>query len=299
MFLRCWLDLRIRRVDSDAVGEAEKTVLEKLEEVRQQYGPWMAGLHVFLATLPPPEAETRAIALALMTISDSSRETSLRWIADPSGSRTMATEEMRQLQLLAKPYQQAMGDGTSRREKAAAAAAPTEPKPEADGNSTITRILPRGVKMETLEDVGRVDDCSRILKEFDPEIQLWECFCLVMTDDASRRSIDDLIRRKKAAPTQTSFQDAQALLGRLQEIRKEHASFVVALAAFLSELPVGQYATETRELALGFIMAGSVGREHAALWLKNPDHYRQEASTRFEGLIGRAMNYQTALRAFA
>jgi hypothetical protein len=147
--------------------------------------------------------------------------------------------------------------------------------------------------------VGRVDDCRRILKEFDPEVQLWECFCLVMTDEASRRSIDDLVRRKKAAPAQTFAQDAQALFDQLHQIRKEHASFVRDLAAFLGELPVGRYSTETRELALGFIVAGQVGREHAAVWLSDPVHYRQEAATRFEGLIGRAMNYQTALRAFA
>ena len=69
--------------------------------------------------------------------------------------------------------------------------------------------------------------------------------------------------------------------------------------AFLSELPVGRYSTETRELALGFIVAGPLGREHASLWLSDPVHYRQEAATRFEGLVGRAMNYQAALRAFA
>jgi hypothetical protein len=153
--------------------------------------------------------------------------------------------------------------------------------------------------METLEDVGRVDDCRKILKEFDPEVQVWECFCLVMTDEASRRSIDDLVRRRKAAPAQTFGQEAQPLFSRLQEIRREHSDFVRALAAFLAELPVGRYSTETRELALGFIVAGPLGREHATLWLSDPAHYRQEASTKFEGLVGRAMNYQAALRAFA
>jgi hypothetical protein len=147
--------------------------------------------------------------------------------------------------------------------------------------------------------VGRVEDCRRILKEFDPEVQLWECFCLVMKDDTSRKSIDTLVRRKKAGDSQSLDDKAQPLFEQLQEIRKEHGGFVRQLAAFLSNLPVGQYSMETRELALGFIVAGPVGREHATLWLSDPVHYRQEAATRFEGLVGRAMNYQAALRAFA
>jgi hypothetical protein len=174
-------------------------------------------------------------------------------------------------------------------------ATPAEPEPK----SGDTKILPRGVKMATLEDIGRVEDCRRILKEFDPGVQIWECFCLVMTDEASRRSIDTTVRRKKTGASQEFAQGAQALMEQLQEIRKEHSDFVRRLAAFVSELPVGHYSTETKELALGFIVAGEVGRQHAAQWLANPAHYRQEAATRFEGLVGRAMNYQAALRAFA
>src|SRR5205085_12283225 len=115
----------------------------------------------------------------------------------------------------------------------------------------------------------------------------------------SGRRIGDLVRRRKASQDQTFAQDAVALFNRLQAIRKEHAPLVGKLAGFLSELPVGSYGTEPRELALGFIVAGEVGRQHAQAWLNDPDHYRQEAATRFEGLIGRAMNYQLALRAFS
>jgi hypothetical protein len=308
MFLRCWLELRIRRVESDAAGEAEGAVVQKLDELRRENGPWMAGLRVYLTDLPGEscDGETQEIALALMSASVQSRETALRWIGDPTGSRAAASEEMRRMFQLAQAYQRAIGGGTIRREKGPEPAPRTDAKEsspvapaQAEPRSPITRILPRGVTVETLEDVGRVDDCRKILKEFDPEIQLWECFCLVMTGEASRRSIDDLVRRKKAAPAQTFAQDAQGLFERLGEIRKEHAPFVRALVAFLGELPVGHYGTETRDMALGFIVATPVGREHATLWLGNPAHYRQEAATRFEGLIGRAMNYQTALRAFA
>lgn len=308
MFLRCWLELRVRRIDSEAVADAERAVVQRLEEVRREHGPWMAGLKVYLADLRavPADSEVNEIVLALMHVSVRHREAALRWIADPVGCRGEAMEEMNGILRLAKAYHSAVGDGTARRERAtepaARAAAIGGPPPaddEVDTRSPVTRILPRGVKMETLQDVGRMDDCRRILKEFDPEVQVWECLCLVMTDDASRASIDDLVRRKKAAPEQTFDQDARALFERLQAIRKEHAPLVGELAGFLAELPVGSYATETRELALGFIVAGEVGRQHARTWLNDPDHYRQEAATRFEGLIGRAMNYQLALRAFA
>jgi len=306
MFLRCWLELRMRRVESDAASEAEGTVLQKLEDLRRQTGPWMAGLRAVLAGLPEAKAdeETIEVALALLEVTPGTRETALAWIADPVGSEDALRAEMERLLPLARACLKAIDVHTSRREREPepapapeSKAAPPPPPPES--KSPITRVLTRGVKMETLEDVGRVDDCRRLLKEFDPEVQVWECFCLVMTDDASRRSIDDLVRRKKAAPAQTFAQDAQPLFNRLQEIRKEHSGFVQALVAFLAELPVGRYSTETRELALGFIVAGPLGREHATLWLSDPAHYRQEASTKFEGLVGRAMNYQAALRAFA
>jgi len=308
MFLRCWLELRVRRIDSEAAAEAERAVVQRLEDVRREHGPWMAGLSVFLAGLRavPTESAVHEIVLALMHVSAQSREAALRWIADPIGSRGEAMEEMNRILRLAKAYHSAVGDGTTRRERGADSATPPpsgggQPTPSDPGESRspVTRILPRGVKMETLQDVGRMDDCRRILKEFDPEVQVWECLCLVMADDASRQFIDELVRRKKASQDQTFAQDAQALFARLQVIRKDYASLVSKLAGFLAELPVGRYATETRELALGFIVAGEVGRQHASLWLNDPDHYRQEAATRFEGLIGRAMNYQLALRAFA
>jgi hypothetical protein len=311
MFLRCWLELRMRRVEADAVREAEETVLQKLEDLRRASGPWMAGLRLVLAGLPDvkADAETTEVALALLAVTPGTRETALSWIADPIASEDGVREQLRDLLPLAQAYLRTIDAHTARREKdpepAPAPEAkeapfpPPPPPPPTEPRSPITRILPRGVKMETLEDVGRVDDCRRILKEFDPEVQVWECFCLVMSDEAARRSIDDLVRRKKAAPAQTFAQEAQPLFDRLREIRKEHSVFVRSLVAFLAELPVGRYSTETRELALGFIVAGPLGREHATLWLSDPAHYRQEASTKFEGLVGRAMNYQAALRAFA
>jgi hypothetical protein len=310
MFLRCWLELRMRRIEADAAGEAESTVLGKLDDLRRHQGPWMAGLRAVLAGVPEQklDRETTEVLLALLAVSPGAREQALAWIGDPVGSSDALEKELGRLVPLAQAYLKAIDTNTARREKdpapapppeASAAPPPAPPPPPSESRSPITRILPRGVKMETLEDVGRVDDCRRMLREFDPEVQVWECFCLVMSDEASRRTIDDLVRRRKAAPAQTFAQEAQPLFGRLQEIRKEHAEFVRALVGFLAELPVGSYSTETRELALGFIVAGPLGREHATLWLSDPAHYRQEASTKFEGLVGRAMNYQAALRAFA
>jgi hypothetical protein len=308
MFLRCWLELRMRRVEADAVREAESTVLQKLGDLRRETGPWMTGLRAVLAGLPDLKAdgETLEVALALLGVTPGTRETALSWIADPVGSEDAVRMELDRVLPLAQACLKKIDAPTARREREPAPAPAAEskaasppPEPPAESRSPITRILPRGVKMETLEDVGRVDDCRRLLKEFDPEVQVWECFCLVMTDDASRRTIDDLVKRRKAAPGPTFAHEAQPLFNRLQDIRKEHTEFVRALAAFLAELPVGRYSTETRELALGFIVAGPLGREHATLWLSDPAHYRQEASTKFEGLVGRAMNYQAALRAFA
>lgn len=292
MFLRTWLELRVRRVESETAVEAERAVVQRLADLRREHGPWMAGLKVFMSSLPEvtTEGEIYDLTLALMTVSG--REAALAWIADPAGTREGAKLELRGLQVLAESYAEAIAGPATRIDRRERHAPPESASP-------ITRILPRGVTMGTLEDVGRVEDCRKLLKEFDPQVEIWECFCLVTTDEGSRRTIDGLVKRKKSAPNQPIAQDAQELFHRLQEIRREHAEFVRRLAAFLGDLPVGHYGTETRELALGFIVAGPVGREHAAQWLGDPDHYRQEAATKYEGLIGRAMNYQSTLRAFA
>ncbi|MBV8882187.1 MAG: hypothetical protein JO332_19685, partial [Planctomycetaceae bacterium] len=231
MMLRCWLELRVRRIDSDATEEAEQGVLQRLDDVRREHGPWMAGLNVFLTALKaiPSDNEVHEIALALLHVSPQSRVSALAWIADPVGSRAEAMEEMNRILRLAKAYHSAIGDGTTRRERSsepgAAATTPSVSDPVVS-HSPVTRILPRGVKMETLQDVGRMDDCRRILKEFDPEVQVWECLCLVMANDEARKFIDELVRRKKSAQDQTFTQDAQALFERLQAIRKEYAPLV-------------------------------------------------------------------------
>ena len=51
MFLRCWLELRMRRVEADAASEAENAVLQKLGDLRLQHGPWVAGARAVLLRL--------------------------------------------------------------------------------------------------------------------------------------------------------------------------------------------------------------------------------------------------------
>src|SRR3954467_5215785 len=76
MFLRCWLELRVRRIDSEAAAEAEQAVLLRLDDVRREHGPWMAGLEVFLAGLRaiPADSEVHEIVLALMHVSPENRQ---------------------------------------------------------------------------------------------------------------------------------------------------------------------------------------------------------------------------------
>src|SRR5258708_25003858 len=85
MFLRCWLELRVRRIDSEAAAEAERSVVQRLEEVRREHGPWMAGLRVFLKDLRAvlTDSEVHEIVLALMHVAPQSRDAALRWIAAP------------------------------------------------------------------------------------------------------------------------------------------------------------------------------------------------------------------------
>ena len=86
------------------------------------------------------------------------------------------------------------------------------------------------------------------------------------------------------------------LLESLLGVRGRHGELARRLREYSSGLPIGRYADDVMELALGFVVGSPEGRKRARQWFENPDSFRREAAIRFEGVIGRAMNYLTAFR---
>jgi hypothetical protein len=179
----------------------------------------------------------------------------------------------------------------------AEAPAPAPASRSSSDTSSVTFILPRGVNPDVLEDVRRVEQCRRIFDETHQEIEVWEVFCIVMLDaDPTRTAVERLTVQRKNGERQAFHDGAAALFERLLKVRAQHGKFVRELRAFLGQLPVGSFGKDTMEMALGFIVASSRGRERAQMWLSEPSRFRQEAAGRLEDVISRTMNYQTALR---
>jgi hypothetical protein len=163
--------------------------------------------------------------------------------------------------------------------------------------SPISMILPRGVNPEILEDVRRVEQCRRIFEETHQEIEVWEVFCLVMLDSEGTRTLMEQTLHHKEKGDMAGFTEgALQLFDRLLKIRAQHGRLVRDLRGFLAALQIGSFGRDIMEMAMGFIVASSRGRDRAQLWLAEPSRYRSEACGRLEDLVSRTMNYQTALR---
>lgn len=170
-------------------------------------------------------------------------------------------------------------------------------KEPAEAPSQVTLILPRGVDPEILEDIRRVNQVRDIFRTTHQEIEVWEVFCLVMLDSiATRETLKWLDHLRKQGDTGGFNEGALQLFDRLLKLRAQYAKFVRDLRGFFATLPVGTFGKDTMEMALGFVVASSRGRDRAKLWIKEPDRYRVEAAGRLEDIISRSMNYQTALR---
>ena len=169
------------------------------------------------------------------------------------------------------------------------------PKPRTEAPAPVS--LPPGVDPDILEDVRRVEQCRAIFEETHQQIEVWEVFLLVMLDrDATKAKVEKILILKKNGEKQPFTESALQLFDDLLKMRAQYGRLVRPLRDFLSTLQVGTFGKDVTEMAMGFIMASSRGRERATQWMENPKFYKQEASGRYEDLISRTMKYQTALR---
>ena len=91
----------------------------------------------------------------------------------------------------------------------------------------------------------------------------------------------------------------EVLYRALVELRLKKALLARALGKCVAGLSIGHYSPDTMELAFARILASSEGCRRARQWMESPEQFRREAAIRVEGVISRAQNYLTALRATA
>ncbi len=331
-----------------------KPIVDKIRFVREQFGPTVRDLRLFLNRMTglPIEGDRREMIIGFIVASAKGQESAKEWLKDPDKHLGKAAAKLAVIGGIADNYREALRPWSPPPPRhtlpepappAQAAAAPPasteapaqaplpqpgveeavfeeietaapeaeqppEPPPEAPPAPAKSKTeaqppppthveLPHGVDPDILEDVRRVEQCRKIFEETHQQIEVWEVFLLVMLDrDATKNKIEKLLDLKKNGKTQEFTEGALHLFESLLKMRAQYGRFVRPLREFLSTLQVGTFGKDTTEMALGFIVASTRGRERASQWMESPKSYRQEAAGRYEDIISRTMKYQTALR---
>lgn len=262
-------------------------LLNDLELLRQQIGPLVLQLRILLGNLSKtfPPGDDVETALGFLAYSGADREAAARWLEDPVGRGPEAVARIRELVDLAR--QRRPGGKPADEPIVEFEELQLEPIPEERVPTTRRwspeaakkASLPPGVDPDILEDVFRVRETKRLV----PEAEDWELFCAVMLDRSSTRYLFEA-------------GDAAGLREKLQGWRDKYGDLVRGFRDYLTKAPIGSFAPDTMEMSIGFIIASSSGRRFVEEWLAEPERNLQLAADRFEGVVGKAMKYQLALR---
>lgn len=87
-----------------------RTILQRLEGIREKQGGTIRSLRTFLAGVPtaPKDPELLELAIAFITISQKGREAVARWIADPAGQAADAAAKVKVIAGIVETYQKAL-----------------------------------------------------------------------------------------------------------------------------------------------------------------------------------------------
>jgi hypothetical protein len=161
----------------------------------------------------------------------------------------------------------------------------------AQGVADTVQELPHGVDADLLQDLRRAETFVHALASVRPKLELWEAFSLAV------RGRGDL--NQTSPGVRVPAPEFEGLYRALVELRLKKALLARALGQYVAGLSIGHYSPDTMELAFAFILASPEGCRRARQWMESPEQFRREAAIRVEGVISRAQNYLTALRATA
>lgn len=87
-----------------------RTIVQKLDHIRERTGTVIKGLRQFLTQVPgvPTEADTVEFVIAFITISPKGRDAVARWIADPGGQKSEAAMKVKAITNIVEGYQRTL-----------------------------------------------------------------------------------------------------------------------------------------------------------------------------------------------
>jgi hypothetical protein len=96
--------------ESYRAGGIARTIIQKLDSIRERTGPLIQGFRKLLAKVPgtPADPETLEFVIAFITISGKGRDAVAKWVADPGGSVDDAAGKIRVIAGIVENYQKAL-----------------------------------------------------------------------------------------------------------------------------------------------------------------------------------------------
>jgi hypothetical protein len=87
-----------------------RTIVQKLDHIRERTGTIIKGLRQFLTQVPgvPSEPDTLEFVIAFITISPKGRDAVARWVADPAGQTTEAAMKVKAITAIVESYQRTL-----------------------------------------------------------------------------------------------------------------------------------------------------------------------------------------------
>lgn len=282
--IELWEALRLLHVGGDVLAEQpdgddgpSPSLRHAVRTGRATWGPLCRRLRGLLKSLPFPMDGTRLdMLVALILCSPQWREAAESWL---TLTRT-PVEDIRPLLTVVDRCRRELVKWRSRRMPRPPAAAPKKQPPA-------------GINTELLEDVREALALRRAARA----LELWEAVVLASQDrGAVRAARAELDRQHAGAPGTDLNEQLILFLEWALSVRSDLRPLARQLRSLAASLPLGSYGKETQELALAFVLASAEGRRHARAWVEDPGRFRLEAAIRFEGVIGKAVNYERALR---
>ncbi len=96
--------------DSYRAAGIARTIVSKLETIKERNGGTLKALRSFLAQVPgvPPDPESIEFLIAFITMSPKGRDAVSKWVADPAGQRAEAGTKIKAISAIVELYQRAL-----------------------------------------------------------------------------------------------------------------------------------------------------------------------------------------------
>ena len=112
----------------------------------------------------------------------------------------------------------------------------------------------------------------------------------------ARREMDRLVRLKEAGDSPDLHDGALALFEKLLKIRSGAGALVRQAREYLEGLKLREHDHDAMDIALGFLVSATEGRQRAQLWAERPDDHRRQAAAFMDHALSIAQKYQAAIR---